>query len=69
MPTGPNLEKNRRIYESLQLGFPCKATYQNVMSAKIRNGLGDNCQWLVSMFETNVIEASDMLCRNFRSAL
>ncbi len=43
-------------------------TYQNVMFAKIRNELGGNCQWLVSMFETNVIEASDILCRNFRSA-
>ena len=42
---------------------------QNVMSAKIRNGLGGNCQWPVSMFETNVIEASGILCRNFRSAL
>ena len=39
------------------------------MYAKIRNGLGGNCQWLASMFETNVIEASDILCRNFRSAL
>ena len=39
------------------------------MSAKIKNGLGGNCQWLVSMFETNVIEASGILCRNFRSAL
>ena len=39
------------------------------MYAKIRNGLGGNCQWLASMFETNVNEASDILCRNFRSAL
>ena len=27
------------------------------MSAKIRNGLGGNCQWLVSMFETSVIRS------------
>ena len=39
------------------------------MSAKIRNRLGGNCQWPVSMFETNVIEANGILCRNFRSAL
>ena len=39
------------------------------MSAKIRNRLGSNCQWLVFMFETNVIEANGILCRNFRSAL
>ena len=39
------------------------------MSVKIRNGLGGNCQWLASMFETNVIEANCILCRNFRSAL
>ena len=44
-------------------------TYQNVMSAKIRNGLGGNCQWLASVFKTSVIEASGILCKNFRSAL
>ena len=48
----------------ISVRLPCKTTYQNVMSTKIRNGLGGNCQWLVSMFETNVIEASDILCRN-----
>ena len=58
--------QNPRI---ISVRLHCKATYQNVMSAKIRNGLGGNCQWLVSMFETNVIEASGILCRNFRSAL
>ena len=31
----------------ISVRFSCKATYQNVMSAKIRNGLSGNCQWLV----------------------